>query len=173
MIFLCCVYQVISSYVTLLAIQPARYAMALFSFIQRRCLFQANMHGFRATGTKTASARHMKQIGCLPRYSDKGPILMIWIGKRCQKSFRIRMLWPVKIDSTDPSSTTVPAYMTYTRWHIWAMTPRLCDMRTMAMLRRSCKCLSICNTWASVVTSRAVVGSSAKGAVANRPAPSQ
>src|SRR5437762_3239372 len=63
--------------------------------------------------------------------------------------------------STGPSSTTRPRYITTTSSHISATTPRLCVMRTTAMASRAWRLRSRSRIWAWVVTSRAVVGSSA------------
>src|SRR5690606_29683951 len=63
--------------------------------------------------------------------------------------------------STVPSSTLRPAYMTMTRWHICATTPRSWVMSTMAVPRRAWMSRSKSSICAWMVTSRAVVGSSA------------
>src|SRR6218665_520558 len=59
------------------------------------------------------------------------------------------------------SSTMRPAYMTATRSHICATTPRLWLISTSAMWCTSCRLRSSCRICACTVTSSAVVGSSA------------
>src|SRR5438132_1066675 len=63
--------------------------------------------------------------------------------------------------STGPCSITRPRYMTITWSAIWAITPRSCVMKMIAVPRDAWSLRSRRNTWAWVVTSTAVVGSSA------------
>ena len=60
-----------------------------------------------------------------------------------------------------PDSTTRPAYMTTMRSHTSATTPRSCVMRTTEMPSRTCRSRSSVRICAWIVTSSAVVGSSA------------
>ncbi len=60
-----------------------------------------------------------------------------------------------------PTSTTWPPYMTMTRWAIWATTPRSWLTKAMAIPKLSCSPASSPSISAWIVTSRAVVGSSA------------
>ena len=66
-----------------------------------------------------------------------------------------------KIVKTSPISTTRPAYITTTRSASSAMSPRSCVMRTIAACVCSCAVLSTSTICAWIVTSSAVVGSSA------------
>ncbi len=66
-----------------------------------------------------------------------------------------------KIASTGPRSTTRPRYMTTTSSHISATTPRLWVIRMIAIPSRACRWRSRSRICACVVTSSAVVGSSA------------
>src|SRR6266852_3211385 len=66
-----------------------------------------------------------------------------------------------KIRSTGPSSTTLPAYITITRWHMLATSAVLWVMRMMAVPSSRLSCFSSWITCAWTVTSSAVVGSSA------------
>ena len=63
--------------------------------------------------------------------------------------------------STLASSTTMPAYMTTTRCATSATTPIACVISMIAMPRRSFSSASRSRIWAWIVTSSAVVGSSA------------
>ena len=63
--------------------------------------------------------------------------------------------------SAPRSSTTWPAYITATRRAISATTPMLCVTSTSAMPRSFCSPRSRSRIWAWMVTSSAVVGSSA------------
>ena len=62
---------------------------------------------------------------------------------------------------TDARSTCLPMYITTTSSAISAITPRLCVMNWIAMPVVSCRLRTKSRMTASVVTSRAVVGSSA------------
>src|SRR5918996_2788183 len=66
-----------------------------------------------------------------------------------------------KICRAPPVSTNVPAYITCTRSHIPATTPRSCVMRTSAVSFSATISRSRSRIWAWIVTSSAVVGSSA------------
>jgi len=66
-----------------------------------------------------------------------------------------------KIVATDASSTTRPAYITRTRWHICEMMPRSCETRSTATPSSRASRRMRARTWAWIVTSSAVVGSSA------------
>ena len=66
-----------------------------------------------------------------------------------------------KICSAEPVSTNVPAYMTLTRSHIPATTPRSCVIRISAVSRSATSSRSRSRICAWIVTSSAVVGSSA------------
>ena len=70
-----------------------------------------------------------------------------------------RGLW--KIVSTSACSTTLPMYITITSSVICATTPRLCVMYMIAMPNSCCRLRINLRICASVVTSSAVVGSSA------------
>ena len=59
-----------------------------------------------------------------------------------------------------PSSTIAPAYSTPTRSHIFAITPRLCEMNSTAVLVCVRSAATRSSTSASTVASSAVVGSS-------------
>ena len=62
---------------------------------------------------------------------------------------------------TGPASTILPAYMTSTRWHICEMIPRSWETSSTAVpVSRASRRISA-STWAWIVTSSAVVGSSA------------
>ena len=65
------------------------------------------------------------------------------------------------IESTGPDSTIVPSFITTTRSHIWAMTPRSWETRMMESCRSRLMRLRRSNICAWTVTSNAVVGSSA------------
>ena len=67
----------------------------------------------------------------------------------------------LKIVFTSPNSTIRPAYITITRSHISATMPRSCVMRIVAASVSACTRFSTSSTCAWIVTSRAVVGSSA------------
>ena len=66
-----------------------------------------------------------------------------------------------KIVAIGASSTMRPAYITITRWHICEMMPRSWETRSTAMPISRASCRMRASTWAWMVTSRAVVGSSA------------
>ena len=63
--------------------------------------------------------------------------------------------------SADPVSTNMPAYITFTRSHIPATTPRSCVIMISAASRSATSDLSSSRICAWMVTSSAVVGSSA------------
>ena len=60
-----------------------------------------------------------------------------------------------------PVSTTEPAYITVTSSHISAITPRSCVISSIAVPFSSLRSLISLSIWAWMVTSSAVVGSSA------------
>ena len=60
-----------------------------------------------------------------------------------------------------PASTILPAYMTIRRWHMPATTPRLCVIRIVAVPNSRLTSRSRSRICAWMVTSSAVVGSSA------------
>src|SRR6267143_1009254 len=66
-----------------------------------------------------------------------------------------------KIPSTAPFSASWPAYITATRSHTSATIPRLCVMRMSDIEYARRRSRRISRIWASTITSRAVVGSSA------------
>ena len=66
-----------------------------------------------------------------------------------------------RASTTDASSTTRPAYMTSTRWHICEMIPRSCETRSTAIPSSRASRRIRARTCAWIVTSSAVVGSSA------------
>ena len=66
-----------------------------------------------------------------------------------------------KIVWTSPDSTIRPAYMTSTRSQSSATMPRSWVIRMIAALVSVCTVFSTSSTWAWIVTSSAVVGSSA------------
>ena len=76
-----------------------------------------------------------------------------------------------KISSTVPDSTIWPAYMTRTRSETSAITPRSCVMRTTPILRRSLSFAMRARICAWMVTSSAVVGSSAMRSAGSRASP--
>ena len=65
------------------------------------------------------------------------------------------------MSSVVPVSTARPAYMTSTRSHSWLITPRLCEIRMIAVPSLALMSRSTSRTCACTVTSSAVVGSSA------------
>ncbi len=60
-----------------------------------------------------------------------------------------------------PVSTIFPAYITLTESHTSAMTDRSCEIRIMDSSSRSVRLRSSSRIWAWVITSSAVIGSSA------------
>ena len=80
---------------------------------------------------------------------------------RAEKGLRVGCRGAWKIASTGPRSTTRPRYITTTSSHISATTPRLWVMRMIAIPSRACRWRSRSRICACVVTSSAVVGSSA------------
>ena len=66
-----------------------------------------------------------------------------------------------KTDAVEPLSTTVPPYITIMRSTFCEITPRSCEMRIMAMLRSATRSLMRSRICCWMVTSSAVVGSSA------------
>ena len=72
------------------------------------------------------------------------------------------------VDSTLPCSTTWPAYITTTSSTISATTPRSCVMSRSAESVRAWISLSSSRIWAWMVTSRAVVGSSAMSSLGSQ-----
>ena len=65
------------------------------------------------------------------------------------------------MSSSEPSSTTRPAYITITRSAMPATIPRSWVISTIAAFVSVWACRSTSSTWAWIVTSSAVVGSSA------------
>ncbi len=67
-----------------------------------------------------------------------------------------------KMLATSATSTTCPAYMTATRWQSWATTPMSWGTKRMERPCRPASSARMARIWPCTVTSRAVVGSSAR-----------
>nr|BFE87690.1 hypothetical protein GCM10020093_102910 [Planobispora longispora] len=68
---------------------------------------------------------------------------------------------PVKTSRDGPVSTSRPAYITASRSHVAASTDRSCEIMIRLMPRPAMSERISVSTWAWIITSRAVVGSSA------------
>ena len=130
-------------------------------------------HGGSAAGVDGvgAASREMAAVDARRRATGPGPEWCRGVrrgasgrGPGCRRSgrgcrdARARRRWPRRV----PVSTTSPAYMTTTRVAMRATMPRSCVISTSPMANSRCNSASRCRICAWMVTSSAVVGSSAR-----------
>ena len=143
--------------------QPAARAMARGSTVERRRMLRlAERHRVRAAREVRAARRRREQIR--RRAFDRPQALRATCP--CSASRRAsRRCTDARADRTHrrrvPCSTISPAYMTATSSAMRATTPRSCVISTIAMPTLRCSSFSRSRICAWIVTSSAVVGSSA------------
>ncbi len=112
-------------------------------------------------GAKRQPLGRSTRLGTLPGMTDSSSLMAPTTGME-PISPRVYGWWGSRYrDTTSVCSTISPAYMTATRSHISATTPRSWVMRMMAVPVWSRSSRMRSRIWAWMVTSRAVVGSSA------------
>ena len=94
-------------------------------------------------------------------------------GQRAHEADGVRVLRVLEAAATGPCSTIRPAYITATSSAVSATTPRSCVTRITAVPLAPCNPSIRASIWAWIVTSSAVVGSSAISRAGRRRAPSR
>ena len=118
----------------------------------------------KAAGQRSAKRQPGKcRSGCgtLPTGASSAPPRLAASGSAAKSLREYGCSGVAKKAARGPVSTTWPAYITPTRWATRATTPRSWVISSIAMPSRRCSAASRSSTWAWMVTSSAVVGSSA------------
>ena len=147
-----------------LLVEPARLQVVRLADRRRELgmLALADVHDVGAARMEPAAARRVEQRRRLALDLDEPLDVGVEPRERAEQPPRVRVLRALE-DLVDgrPARRSRPAYITTTSSAISATTPRSCVIMMIALPNSSCSFSISARIWAWVVTSSAVVGSSA------------